>query len=108
MCEKGVGGEGEGADVALEEGDGGVGGDVWGALGGRRLEERVSRVAWSVEGEFAVDVEEGLDEPVAEEAGSAGDEDAGSGEGGKDVGGVEEDVVEIRRGEWPGWHRCRP
>ena len=45
---------------------------------------RVRTVALSVEGELAVGVEEGLEQPVAEEAGAAGDEEAGVAECGED------------------------
>ncbi len=99
----GLGGEGEGADVAFEEGDGGVGGDVGGpgAEGGGAAGEDGGA---GVEAEGGVGVEEGLEEPVTEEAGAAGDEDVGVLEGAEGGRGVGEDVVEVGGGEGLGGH----
>ena len=73
----GFGGEGKGSDVAFEELDGRVLGNVWG------FEAEGCGVAGKDRGanvqiEFAVGVEEGFEQPVAEEAGASGDEDAGA------------------------------
>ena len=100
----GFGGEGEGADVAFEERDGGAVGDVRGfcAEGGDVAgEDRGAQV----EVEFAVGVEEGFEEPVSEEAGATGDEDAGVAEGEEGRLGVGEDVGEVFGGQRFGEHR---
>jgi len=49
------------------------------------------------EAEFAVGVEEGFQQPAAEEAGAAGDEDALAAQGGEVS--VGEDVVEVGAGD---------
>jgi len=95
----GLGGEGEGADVVFEERDCGVVCDVWGLEADARCAAREDGGA-DVEVELAVRVEEGLEEPMAEGAGAAGDEDVSVAQGEERVAGEREDVGEVLVGKW--------
>ena len=99
--------EREGADVAFEESDGGVGGDV-GGFGAEGLGVAGEDGGFSVEGEGAVGVEEGFEEPVAEEAGYAGEEDAFVGNFGPEITSMGENVVEVFWGQGAGGHQAFP
>jgi len=98
----GFGGEGEGEDVAFEEGDGGVVRYVRG-FGAEGCCVAGKDGGACVQGELAIGVEEGFKQPVAEEAGAAGDEDAGVLEGEEGGACVGEDVGEVLRWERLGW-----
>ena len=89
-----AGGELEVADIPGEESDGGIGGEMRTFAGegaGRTGEDG----GVGVEIESAVDVGEGFDQPAAEEAGAAGDEEVLVAHLVPEGGGVFEDVIEV-------------
>ncbi len=95
-------GEIVGADVAFEEGQGGIGCDVWALQSegcGVAREDR----CLCVEIELAIDVGEAFEEPAAEEAGAASDEEALVSYLFPEGSGVGEDEIEIRGGDAL-WH----
>jgi len=89
-----LGGEGEGANVAGEQGDGGSA-VMCGVFSGEGFGVAREHGGAGVERELAVGVEEGFEQPVTEEAGASGDEDALVAERMPDLVGVGEDVVKI-------------
>ncbi len=89
-----AGGELEGADIAGEESDGGVVGEM-GTLAGEGAGRTGEDGDAGVEIQRAVDVCEGFDQPAAKEAGASGDEEMLVAHLVPEGGGVFEDVVEV-------------
>ncbi len=80
----------------------------WSAMWGEWVRKRCGAAGQDggleVEVQVVVGVEEGFEEPVAEEAGAAGDEEASVAEVLEGGAGVLEDLGEVGGGEWAGGH----